>query len=321
MIHLQTTQRCSLMMMTCTHSATADQSASQRTCTPLKYCLFAMVTHLSPWQWSQAEENANYCLLQPYTLKVMLTWATHRGVINKTQTTGNNEEKCDYTFKLLLKLDFHLWWHSSWLVTIGQKLIVAALLSIQSWKKTGLQFRKIENKRSPWHVEQWKSFLIPRKQTLILDSLSLFLVSLSLTVCFSTMTDWGGLVAIVTRSQYVARMQQREPEKEQPTLVTMVTHLLELPRSSSFLRLWFLSLTGPHRFLCCHSDFACLYIFVCSGVGVCVYLCVCESHLSDQEGGVALFIVAHNCKVSVGGAALWVGPVLVALHLYTENVW
>lgn len=31
---------------------------------------------------------------------------------------------------------------------------------------------------------------------------------------------------MVTRSQYVASMQLWEPEKEQPTLVTMATHLL-----------------------------------------------------------------------------------------------
>lgn len=50
-------------------------------------------------------------------------------------------------------------------------------------------------------------------------------------------------------------------------------------------------------------------------LNVCDYLRVHESHLPDQEGRVALFIVARYCEVSVGGAAVWIGPVLVTLHL------
>lgn len=44
-----------------------------------------------------------------------------------------------------------------------------------------------------------------------------------------------------------------------------------------------------------------------------------ESHLPDQEGGVALLVEARDFKVSVGGAAVWVGPVLVTLHLKTRT--
>lgn len=40
-----------------------------------------------------------------------------------------------------------------------------------------------------------------------------------------------------------------------------------------------------------------------------------EGHLPDQEGRVALFIVARDFKVSVCGAVVRVGPVLVTLHL------
>lgn len=82
-------------------------------------------------------------------------------------------------------------------------------------------------------------FLFFKKRS---SSHSLFLSSsvwfLSLALYFSNVTDWGGWVAMVTRSRYVARMQQREPEKEQPTLVTMATHLLRVLSGSSFLRHW-----------------------------------------------------------------------------------
>lgn len=57
------------------------------------------------------------------------------------------------------------------------------------------------------------------------------------------------------------------------------------------------------------------YVRVCT----CVHLRVHEGHLPDQKGRVALFVVARYCEVSVGGAAVWIGPVLVTLHLQTHK--
>lgn len=154
---------------------------------------------------------------------------------------------------------------------------------------------------------------------------------------------------MVTGSQYVACMQQREPEKEQPTLVTMATHLPRGPHSSSgFLRLrslfadWTQTLSPGSltRSACRRTrplasssqlhlspSLSCLSFLSplsscavrrrCRCRCVCNYLRVHKSHLSDQEGSVALFVVTSNCKVSIGGGAVWVGPVLVTLNLWT----
>lgn len=169
------------------------------------------------------------------------------------------QEKCDYPFKVNFELDFVIYdgIAADLSYVLRQKLILTAPFCIQNqitafrlegWKiKVHHDMLKYEKASTPQENKLKSS--IPFSQTIIVPlsaPLSLCLVSLSLALYFSTtVTDWGGWVVMVTRSQYVARMQQREPEKEQPTLVTMVTHLLGLPSSSSFLRLWFLSLTGP----------------------------------------------------------------------------
>lgn len=57
----------------------------------------------------------------------------------------------------------------------------------------------------------------------------------------------------------------------------------------------------------------------CFWVQVCNYLRVHESHLPDQEGGVALFIVACDCEIPIVGDTVWIGPVLVTLDLQNKQ--
>lgn len=68
---------------------------------------------------------------------------------------------------------------------------------------------------------------VPVLQTILIP-LSVPLLSVFLLFC--NVADWSVWVVVATRSQYVARVLQREPEKEQPTLVTMATHLLGVLR-------------------------------------------------------------------------------------------
>lgn len=134
----------------------------------------------------------------------------------------------------------------------------------------------------------------------------------------------GGGVAMETNFWYAAPRAASRKRKEQPTPVTMETpscessstpgplpHLkpfgVSLPRhptSHILLPDFTLFLSHPHILPSC----TCLRV-------CCVYRCVPKCHLPDQEGGVALFIVARDREVPVGGAAVWVGPVLMTLYL------
>lgn len=68
-------------------------------------------------------------------------------------------------------------------------------------------------------------------------------------------------VVMVTSSQYVSRILQHEPEKEQPTLVTMATHLLWVHGGSSLLRRWCCALIGYCTSLC--DAFTLLFPLLC----------------------------------------------------------
>lgn len=49
------------------------------------------------------------------------------------------------------------------------------------------------------------------------------------------------------------------------------------------------------------------------------HLQVSEGHLSDQEGCIPLFRLTGHLEVPVGGAVVRIGPVLVTLHLGTQD--
>ncbi len=122
--------------------------------------------------------------------------------------------------------------------------------AFKSLQFRGMQNKSCEHQKAPTSKQDKLPFPI----SVFLNSHRPTLCSsvwfLSLALYFSSVTDSGGWVAMAARSRYVARMLQREPEKEQPTLVTMATHLLGVLSGSSFLRHWSLSLIGPSVSLC-----------------------------------------------------------------------